>query len=114
MAETTQFPTVETRPRLLYPSKASVIVPDPNYNNGISNIGVWCLVVCGEYGLQKRSYHWQAFYCSPSGMSLLAKRIERPTNKPELLHVHTYVILGDLWHYLHVNVYVSIIFDGLC
>ena len=43
----------------------------------------------GNVGLHNKKYHWQAFYRLPSGISLLAQQVERPTNKPELLNIIT-------------------------
>ena len=53
--------------------------------------------MCSECWLHNEKYHWQAFYRWPSGMSLLAHRVERPTNKPELLQL-IYIIKCFLKH----------------
>ena len=55
--------------------------------------------------LHNENYHWQAFYRWPSGISLSAQRVERPTNKPELLHVHLWAIhffILRLWWFVNI------------
>ena len=94
--------------------------------------------------VHNKNYHWQAFYRFPSGMSLVAVHVERPANKPELLHnvyvsefrsINTLKILGlvnglDLlkagtaliWKRLHFRqemlsffgVHACVILDDIC
>ena len=56
--------------------------------------------------LHNEKHHSQAFYRWPDGMSILVQRVERPTNKPELLQKYIGQVFSSNYEVFTVESYL--------